>query len=110
MIYQKPSRVKINKDSENQHSPLSTPPPSLPQQHHHQHQPSVYNIHKNDFREVVQRLIGRKARVSRGSGIPHLRILPTVLLIDAESPVSTYMHFVQNDSSEVLGFANSTPQ
>ncbi|KAL1223840.1 VQ motif-containing protein 9 [Cardamine amara subsp. amara] len=37
------------------------PPPPINQGNLHQHQPPVYNINKNDFRDVVQKLTGSPA-------------------------------------------------
>ncbi|XP_048439419.1 LOW QUALITY PROTEIN: VQ motif-containing protein 9-like [Pyrus x bretschneideri] len=48
-----------------ENSPPPPPPLPLPPQHQqqqqHQHQPPVYNINKNDFRDVVQKLTGSPA-------------------------------------------------
>ncbi|XP_054794996.1 VQ motif-containing protein 9-like [Prosopis cineraria] len=44
------------------HNPPQPPPPPPPQQQQSlQHQPPVYNINKNDFRDVVQKLTGSPA-------------------------------------------------
>ncbi|KAL3514204.1 hypothetical protein ACH5RR_026921 [Cinchona calisaya] len=62
-----------NDTMQNQEIPPPPPPPPVQlqnqgpqqaqqqQQHQHQHQPPVYNINKNDFRDVVQRLTGSPA-------------------------------------------------
>uniref|UniRef100_A0A1J3EJH9 VQ domain-containing protein n=1 Tax=Noccaea caerulescens TaxID=107243 RepID=A0A1J3EJH9_NOCCA len=50
----------VNREIDHQ----SLPPPPLPpinQGNLHQHQPPVYNINKNDFRDVVQKLTGSPA-------------------------------------------------
>ncbi|KAJ4909111.1 VQ motif-containing protein 9 [Raphanus sativus] len=45
-------------NQENSHQPLPPPPPPQPPMNH---QPPVYNINKNDFRNVVQKLTGSPA-------------------------------------------------
>ncbi|CAH2067807.1 unnamed protein product [Thlaspi arvense] len=43
------------------HQSLPPPPSAINQGNLHQHQPPVYNINKNDFRDVVQKLTGSPA-------------------------------------------------
>lgn len=67
----KPIRRPPNFDQNQNQNPLPPPPPPPPQQQAppvalsqpppQQHQPPVYNINKNDFRDVVQRLTGSPA-------------------------------------------------
>ncbi|CAN8233931.1 unnamed protein product [Cochlearia groenlandica] len=51
------SAAAVNREIDHQ----SFPPPPLNQGNLHQHQPPVYNINKNDFRDVVQKLTGSPA-------------------------------------------------
>ncbi|KAF8103527.1 hypothetical protein N665_0188s0458 [Sinapis alba] len=60
------SSISAAVNRETDHQPLPPPPPQQQQQqmNHgnlHQHQPPVYNINKNDFRDVVQKLTGSPA-------------------------------------------------
>ncbi|KAM7262157.1 hypothetical protein ACFE04_021234 [Oxalis oulophora] len=87
------------------------------QQHHH-HQPAMYNINKNDFREVVK----LASLEDQASPLVHLANRHALQInvnvntnvigvhIVVESPISAYIRFVHNDSSRVLGLANSNPQ
>ncbi|KAF7829956.1 VQ motif-containing protein 9 [Senna tora] len=98
------------------HNLNHNPPP--PQQQ--QHQPPVYNINKNDFRDVVQKLTGSPAhdRISTpppihqpkppssrlhrfGRPVAPLSPLPPFPTVHApaESPVSAYMRYLQNSVS-----------
>ncbi|CAF2206067.1 hypothetical protein YC2023_093177 [Brassica napus] len=56
----------VNQETDHQFPPPPPPPQQQPQHqiNHgnlHQHQPPVYNINKNDFRDVVQKLTGSPA-------------------------------------------------
>ncbi|KAK7311642.1 hypothetical protein RJT34_09913 [Clitoria ternatea] len=61
-LSQKISKPLIKKPTFDSSSSSSTQPPVQPQpQQNLQHQPPVYNINKNDFRDVVQKLTGSPA-------------------------------------------------
>ncbi|KAF7816987.1 VQ motif-containing protein 9 [Senna tora] len=64
-IIRKPTFDSSQNDHCLDHNQPNPPPPVHPQaqqqQHQHQHQPPVYNINKNDFRDVVQKLTGSPA-------------------------------------------------
>ncbi|ESQ27283.1 hypothetical protein EUTSA_v10018916mg [Eutrema salsugineum] len=54
------SSASVNREIDHQSFP-PPPPPPINQGSLHQHQPPVYNINKNDFRDVVQKLTGSPA-------------------------------------------------
>ncbi|KAF4352899.1 hypothetical protein CsatB_008116 [Cannabis sativa] len=71
-ILKKPTFDDPNFNTPQSQAPSPTPPPPPPpppqtqtqnnlQPQQHQHQPPVYNINKNDFRDVVQKLTGSPA-------------------------------------------------
>ncbi|XP_010416814.1 PREDICTED: VQ motif-containing protein 9-like isoform X2 [Camelina sativa] len=51
----------VNREIDHHPPPPLPPPPPINQGNLHQHQPPVYNINKNDFRDVVQKLTGSPA-------------------------------------------------
>ncbi|WJX41156.1 hypothetical protein P8452_28551 [Trifolium repens] len=81
----------------------------LQHQQNPQHQPPVYNINKNDFRDVVQKLTGAPAndRISSSSAPAPLSPLPPFPTVHAaaESPISAYMRDLQS----FKGFSGFSP-
>ncbi|KAM7258252.1 hypothetical protein ACFE04_013993 [Oxalis oulophora] len=99
-----------SQDSENQHPQLPLPLPPPPPQHHHQ--PPVYNIHKNDFRAVVQRLTGlpvveQQQQHQQQQQQPQLRNYNMAGMVNAPRPSSSRLQRIR--PPPLAHFANRPP-